>query len=145
MRPISNEIKEFLADVDAVVEATTAERHLLWETTSKAYPLAFQRANLDAYDMDHRYLWEEILYGYLATVNNNTKKPICISLTKAKVDGVMVLFWHPTSNYVNYKKIEKWLDTYIPKDKAIRTDVTNFSHIRYAKENNKSEDAETLT
>lgn len=145
MRPITDEVKEFISDVQAVVEATTTERQLLWETKSLAYPLAFPRTNLDAYNMDHRYLWEEILYGYLVTVNNNTKKPICIPLTKAKVDGVTVLFWHPTSNYVNYTQIEKWLDIYLPRDEAIRTDAMNFSHIFYAKEKNKSEVAEILT
>jgi len=51
--------------------------------------------------------WEQGM-GWLETVGYINDRPICISIFIEKINGYEVLFWHATSELVDYKMIEEW-------------------------------------
>lgn len=110
--PISDEIKEFLQGVDGVVEATGYEKLYLWTQYSDEWD---DRSN----------------GGYLVRVGEVGDEGIYISILIHKVRNQKILFWHATSQVVDYRIIEQWLDQNIPWPDGVRnkTDANNFSCI----------------
>lgn len=74
-----------------IVEANRFEQSALWQKYSKTTK------------------WEEDLGGYLPKVGHINNRPICISVLWAEINGVTVMFYHPTSMLVCYDLIERWL------------------------------------
>lgn len=68
--------------------------------------------------------------GYLPTIGTIDERPVCISLFWVEIDGRRVLFYHPTSQAVDHKLIEEWLDANMPlnefQGRKTRTDANNF-------------------
>ena len=90
-----------------LVEANSFEQHELWsryspqsiyETTYRGKP-AYNKVN-----------WEEWNHGWGVHVGEVYKRPIYISVMWARIEGKFVCFWYPTSEMVDYRKINKWLD-----------------------------------
>lgn len=53
--------------------------------------------------------WKEDLGGYLPTVGMINDRPVVISVLWAEIDGVTVMFYHPTSTMVCYHLVEEWI------------------------------------
>jgi hypothetical protein len=115
-----------LAETIFIVEATSFEQHCLWAETS---------STSDCRRFAPRK-WEQ-MHGWLVTVGRLDKRPICVSMTWNRIDGQLVMFWHPTSQVVDMVQIEKWFDKHFNGkwDKGTRnarTDAMNFHHCLHA-------------
>lgn len=99
-------LENFLNSTKLIVEATTFERHCLWEKYCNELE------------------WVQELSGYLPTVGHIDGLPVVISLSWASVGGLWTLFWHPTSMVVDHRIIDMWFDSYLPEVKKI--DANNF-------------------
>lgn len=111
MKPLSA-VQQFIADIEVHVEATGFEQQSLYER-AKGIGGFIERD------------WQDNREGFMSHVGNCGKnKPIWISLRKAKVDDVTILFWYPTGMYADYYKIEKWFAKHLPN--ARKTDAMNF-------------------
>lgn len=117
--PPNPNIEEFLRGVVGSVEATNAEYHNLWEY----------------WHSKRGKQWDQINSGLLPIVGRLAGMPICISLMKATVDGNLLLFWHATSQIVDHRAIEAWLEASLPDSarwpdgRLNRTDAMNFHNI----------------
>ncbi len=113
------EMQEFLKDITGVVEATRCEEHYLWKE----------------YNNDLGWDWKQGGMGLVHTVGMTDKMPTCISLFVNEVRGEKILFWHATSQLVDYRLVDKWMKKNIPKsayrkDNFInKTDATNFCNL----------------
>jgi hypothetical protein len=106
---MSPHVKEFLADIEGHVEATSSERLWLWSENHKTRS------------------WQDAGYGYGVTVGHLDGLPVVLLILKATVDGMVILFWHPTSMVVDYRQIEAWFKEHLPE--AAKTDAMNFHNI----------------
>jgi len=90
-----------------LVEANSNEYMSLWEKYSgqSIYKITYQ--GKPAYES---FEWENRIGGWGVTVGEIYKRPICISVSWTRINGKWVCFWYPTSQMVDYVKIEKWLD-----------------------------------
>lgn len=118
----SDHVKEFLADVDGVVEATNTEKTHLWMVNKHSL-----------YGQKPRE-WKELLSGYGTIVGYLAEMPVFISLLKDTIDGKNILFWFATSQVVDYRMIEQWMEENIPerarKDGRInQVDAGNFNNV----------------
>lgn len=111
------------------VEATSYEQHSLW---------AFWASDSVRRAAKPSLKWKR-LSGELATVGHDNKRPICVSIQWVEIDGQTVMFYHPTSQLVDWKKIEKWLEieyAHVPKwdhgTRRAHCDADNFHHCRDA-------------
>jgi hypothetical protein len=111
------EMTKFLEGVTGAIEATSCEQHSLWERYTE-------------YGVE----WKQHPAGLLETVGTLADMPVCISLHTNDVGGAKILFYHATSQVVDHRMIDKWLEENMP-DSARRedghinkTDATN-SHI----------------
>jgi hypothetical protein len=119
---MDDDMKNLLAGVTAVVEANNFEKSMLWaENRRRATPRT----------------WEDNLSGRGATVGHFGGEPVAISLFTANIDGEKVLFWHATSQTVNYPMVDEWLEQNLPRtafraddpDRLNRTDAQNFHSV----------------
>ena len=112
-------LQELLSATKFAVEATGFERHMLWR------------------DNQHRMSWEGHPAGYGIELGKVGDMPVMLSATFQAIDGHVVLFYHPTSQMVDHRMIEAWLNENVPakwdKDTRIaRTNAMNFSHCLHA-------------
>lgn len=105
----NQEMEEFLKDVVGICEATHFEKQCLWQTYHKC--LAWS--------------WQENSLGYLKTVGMIDEHPTVMSLFTATVDGEKILFWHATSQVVDYRLIDSWFERMLPDIK--KADANNFN------------------
>lgn len=101
-----SEVEEYIKDVVGVVEATSFERSCLWER------------NKD------RREWKDRLLGYSVHAGKDADRPVVFSISSAIIDGNKILFIEPTSMLVDWKMIEEWLKTNLPKS-AFRGEYVN--------------------
>jgi len=111
------EMTEFLKGVAGVCEATRCEQSHIWERWHE------------------RLEWKDNPMGYGETVGHLADMPVHISLTTAVIGGRKILFWHATSQVVDHRMIDKWLNENLPvtafrdgdpRKGIFRTDATNF-------------------
>ena len=88
----------FLHGVVGVVEATRFEHHALW------------RLN----DLDGRHKWESATAGLGEIIGKVGKMPVAISLNVDVIDGHRILFYHATSQVVDHRMVEAWLEKNLP-------------------------------
>lgn len=81
-----------LENVVFVAHVTTFEKICLWEK----------------YKND--CTWKADLSGQMCTIGHVAERPICIALSWADLDGQTVLFVEDTSQLVDHKMIDEWLD-----------------------------------
>src|SRR4029077_8557157 len=96
MKPDS-EMAKFLEGTVGVCEATDNEQHSLWERWHE------------------RVEWEQNCSGLMETVGTLVEMPVCISLRTAKINGQKIIFWRATSQVVDHRMIDKWLNAALPK------------------------------
>jgi hypothetical protein len=91
-------IKEFLAGIVGVVEATSSEKHFLWKE----------------YAHTKKVTWVSGGGGPGLTVGYIDKRPVCISLLVDVINGKKILFLEATSELVDWKMIDAWLKENTP-------------------------------
>ena len=84
----------------AIVEATANEVHCLWRE--------WARESKDS--SSGRLSWKDSLGGWVATVGELDKRPVCIELRFDLIDSQMVCFWSACSEVVDHRMIKTWLD-----------------------------------
>lgn len=112
-------LEELLSATKFAVESTGFERHMLWRDNYQRMP------------------WEGNPAGYGIELGKVGDMPVMLSTTFQAIDGHVVLFYHPTSQVVDYRMIEAWLNENVPAkwDKGTRiarTNAMNFSHCLHA-------------
>lgn len=100
-----------LAKTLFVVQATSFETLCLWSENARQ--------------------WEQVYPAWLVTVGELDSRPICVSMSWARIDGHLVMFWEATSAVVDTVQIEKWLSQHFAGkwDSGTRqatTDAMNF-------------------
>lgn len=114
-----DEHKDLIKDCIGAVEANEFETMCLWEKFN---------ARTDG-------VWESATGGSLAVVGWIEEMPVCISLLVHTINGHPILFYHATSQLVDYEMVNKWLDENMPdiaKNKNGRlnkTDAMNFNNV----------------
>jgi hypothetical protein len=98
-----------------VVEATSCEQLTLWSEWHKLEP---REKRFSGPFAPNSAPWEQMSPGCGVTVGeivaSRKKRPVCLSLMWARIHGHLVLFWHPTSQLVDYDRIEAWLTKNVP-------------------------------
>ncbi|MBW3243299.1 hypothetical protein KUV57_11385 [Epibacterium sp. DP7N7-1] len=117
LNTVSAEVAKFLEGVTGVVEANSFETMCLWERHTM-----------------HGRAWEEVSTGYGATVAVLHDRPVALSLRIAIVEGQKVLFIDATSELVDWKLIDAWLEKNLPAsaydgDRINRSDAMNFANV----------------
>ena len=124
-----------LAKTLFIVEANRFEQQSLWER--------YAYSTMSRGD----FIWEQ-MDGWLVTVGKLHGRPICIDVFWNKIEGQLVMFWHPTSALVDHKMIDNWLDenfhgTYNKGLRRASCDAQNFHQcISAIKEKNTLDAAE---
>jgi len=114
-----DEIKKFLEGIVGAVEASSFEELCIWQE----------------YTQELNYSWKQNCSGYLEYVGLFHSRPICINLRTSVVNGHKILFWEATSQLVDYKMIDKWMEKNLPKSarhsdgRLNKTDAMNFCNI----------------
>lgn len=106
------------------------EMHILWrdfadDRTAREYGPSNRR----------RVKWEQLNPGSVPTIGTLGKRPICLTIFWARIDGQVVMFYEATSELVDWAKIQAWLDIeykHVPMwDNGTRKpfcDAQNFHH-----------------
>lgn len=110
IRPISDEVKEFISGTVGVVEANSYETMTLWDKWTNVYGKS----------------WVSHGMGYGVTIGTLDGRPVCISILHALVEGHKILFIDPTSVVVDHDMIKDWIDINLPGLRM--TNSMNFSH-----------------
>ena len=113
-----------------VVEANSYERMCLWKERKNA-------------------TWEDDRGGYFITIGHVDDRPICVSLSWAKINGQKVMFVEMTSELADFKKLDDWIlaNFDVKWDKGTRVarcDAMNFGTCLCAIEEKNSEQAATV-
>lgn len=76
---------------------------------------------------------EQVNPGWALTIGELAGKPVVISLSWWRIDGVLVMFYDMVSRVVDHQMKEQWLDANCcPKDldgRVARTDAMNFHNV----------------
>jgi hypothetical protein len=123
VRADDDELAKLLDGVVGAVEATSYEKHMLWQE----YASEALRYRAGGPDHRLRYSWKEGLSGLGHGVGEIDGRPVVISLLVDIVGGHRILFWHATSVMVDYDLIGKWLDAVLPDRR--NSDPMNFSNL----------------
>lgn len=118
--PADAEMTKFLQGVVGVVEANTYEQHMLWhENRCHGQPKT----------------WVSNTFGLRAVIGDLADMPVCISLLTAEVEDHKLLFVYATSQVVDYRMVDKWLEDTLPKSafredgRVNRVDAMNFHNV----------------
>lgn len=113
-------LPQLLAKTAFVVEATDFERFCLWQARH------------------HRLKWSDQPFGFSVTVAQVLGMPVVVSLTFMRVEGQLVLFYEATSQVVDHREVEAWLEKNVPvlcpnrEGRRSRTDANNFHICEHA-------------
>jgi hypothetical protein len=116
----NEQMTAFLANVIGAVEANSYEKLMLWDANTRLTPPR---------------IWKENNSGLLEVVGRLADMPVCIGLWTAEIDGHKILFYDATSQVVDYRMIDNWLETNLPKTAfrkdgyVNKTDAMNFRNI----------------
>ncbi len=133
---LNDACERFLAQTFYAVEATSFERHCLWADHSRdtLYPRVNPRTG-KLVETDS-VKWEELNPGGIVTVGALTRArgterlPVSLSVTFARIEGRVVLFYESTSIVTDSEQAEKWLAKHCPCWKPLdgHCDANNFAH-----------------
>lgn len=120
----AKEMADFLAGVVGAVEANSYEQMCIWQD----------------YHKEHGMSWNARAQGFLETVGHVGDMPVCISLQTVEIDGHKILFYEATSQVVDYRLVEAWLEKTLPdtaRDEGRngylnRTDAMNFHNVMHS-------------
>lgn len=91
------------------VEATSHELHTLWRDFADD-----RTARECGPPTKNRVKWEQLNPGSMPTIGTDHKRPICVTCFWVRIDGQIVMFYEATSQLVDSKKIDAWLDKEYP-------------------------------
>lgn len=123
-----------LRDTAYAVEANSHEVNRLWSLhahAGKQFVLHVRE------DEKYRVDWVQDNSGYLPLaghVYNNKTMPVRISLFWNILNGKRILFYEPTSRFVDHTLVREWLEHHLPhlfpeKGRNLHTDANNFGHV----------------
>jgi predicted ArsR family transcriptional regulator len=100
---IQSDINDYFPGVEFVISATFEEKHMLWLT----------RHEHDL-QLGHIHRWEDEGMGRCPTIayqgTGRNRRPICLSIFYAHLDGLKVAFYDATSELVDYKVVHDWIE-----------------------------------
>ena len=118
----SEEVKRYMDGIEGVLEANNYETLAIWR---------------DAKEHKHFTFEQERNGGYLVTIARaEDGTVICLSIQLYRLDDKKILVIEPTSRYVDYELVDKWLKKHIPdsayKDETRinKTDAMNVGNLR---------------
>lgn len=111
----------FLKDVVGCVEADSYARYILWrEWTGR----------------NDEEKWKSELSGRFVQIGTLSGMPVMLELWTSVVDEHKILFFNSTSQVVDHRMVDKWLEQNLPKSAfrpgeefVNRTDATNFHNV----------------
>jgi hypothetical protein len=104
------EVTERLKKTVAVVQATHTERLHLWMEWSSQSGWDDIK-HIERGGTPHRkYRWEQMNPGCWMQIGKIKGMPVCLELQWVLIEGQVVLFWEMTSQVVDYRMGEKWLE-----------------------------------
>lgn len=111
-------------DAVYVVAATNEERHMLWrEYSADAHASGWGSPG------NKRIAWAQDNPGWLRTVGVFGGMPVALALTFERLAGRLVIFWEATSQVVDYRMCEAWLEENVPAYASRHhSDAANFGH-----------------
>jgi hypothetical protein len=125
---IAKEDEKLFKDVVFLVQATDTERYFLWcihadpDSNNTRYP--YQKLQ-----------WDQEGLGKIVTIGYLDKRPTCVEISYAKLNGKRVMFYEGCSELVDHDMIRKWLEHWtletIRWDAGTRwahCDAMNFGH-----------------
>ena len=75
--------------------------------------------------------WEEVGMGKCATIGYIDDRPICVTIFYAIINKAKVAFYEGTSQLVDHKMIEDWLDLHFKKNTDGRGNISNASNFHH--------------
>lgn len=130
----NKEDKEFFENVVFLVEATSYEYHSLWADYSTEYLTLPYAPKEDERLRNRRVDWKQESAGWTISLGVIDKRPICVSINYAILNGKRVMFYYGCSQLVDHQIIENWLKHFtsnIKWDNGVRwahCDAFNFHH-----------------
>ena len=124
-------------DAVFLVEATHNEWHHLWVDWSEE-SLAHGWG-------DHqirRLQWEQISLGYRKTIGHFGGMPVAVSVSFARLRGLVVASYEATSQVVDYRMVEKWRKKEFPSARG-HTNASNFHICAHALDDARMSDRKT--
>jgi hypothetical protein len=116
---IDAQMAKFLDGVTGVVEANSFECQMLWEENQRL----------------SKRTWKSSGAGLMEVVGSLADMPVCISLFTAEVAAQKILFLDPTSQVVDHRMIDEWLEKTLPLSarredgRVNRANAQNFHNI----------------
>lgn len=108
----------------ALVSANYYEKLSLWQEFSIGGASLNRKVHRTVEeDMSYRREWVQLRYGFGVAVSKKTS----VEYSGFTVDGLLVVFWTPSSTKVNFAKIRKFHDKMF--DPEIVTDAMNFGNV----------------
>ena len=141
------DIDPSLADIVFMVEATSTEYHDLWLNWSKQSPnnieplddkivelilpssimTSVKELNQKIKNAKHtRVNWEQISSGFMVTIGQIKKMPVCIRFRFAFINGKKICFYECTSRMADRTMIEDWL---ISRFQLTNDNYTRWNHV----------------
>lgn len=121
-----------LAQTLFIVEADSYAYHSLW--ADHAEHSLWTSFDVRENRRSHKArTWEQINPGWLIEVGKLGRMPCCISVSWARIDGHLVMFWYECSQVTDSRKAEAWLaerfkGTYDGGHRRASCDASNFVH-----------------
>lgn len=121
---INSEDKKLFENVSFLVEATYYEQQLLWEK----FHYHPDKNSVSVKD------WVQDTMGRIVTIGYVDKRPVCVGIFYANLNGKKVAFYEGTSQLVDHQMIKDWLKHWTSKirwDNNTRwahCDAQNFHH-----------------
>lgn len=115
--PFLESDRNYFKDVKAIVEADYYTLHSLWN--------AYHNAPLYGRRIDS---WKEESAGHGITIGKMDRRPVCIVLWWAILNGHRVMFWEATSQVVDYKMVQDWFRHFKTRD-MVSCDANNFHRV----------------
>lgn len=109
-------VTAFLSGVVGVVDANSFERLCLWQERGEK-------------------TWVDSPFGHWLEIGSCADMPVCVNLSTVVIGGHKILFIDPTSQVVDYRMIDAWLERGMPssartKDQKLnRTDAMNIHNV----------------
>lgn len=122
------------------VEADGFTRATLWNRHAKE-----SKAILLREDNFPRYEWEDNLTGISLQLGECGGRPVCVLFFWALINGAVVCFYDATSEVVDWKLIEEFLDRFPAWGEGKHTDACNFGVVlNFAEDQSKNTRAASL-
>ena len=105
------EFRQRLKDTKFVVEANGFETLALWEKHSSQSDFKSPTYNIPKFHI------EQVNPGWALTIGELAYKPVVMSVSWWKIDGVLIMFYDMVSRMVDYQMKDDWLSKNCdPKD-----------------------------